>query len=103
MTLVKTETAEDCFKLLALGDVDAVAVNAVAGAKTIRSLNFDDSIKALSRPFSEQGLHVVISKKNWRGTTHLYRINAGIAALKASGRYNQIIFRHLGLFENALN
>ena len=102
VTLVKTESAADCFKLLALGDVDAVAVNAVTGAKTIQDMGFEGSVKALSRPFSEQSLHVVISKKNWRGTTHLYRINAGIAVLKASGRYNQIIFRHLGLFENSL-
>jgi polar amino acid transport system substrate-binding protein len=102
VTLMKAEATEDCFKLLALGEVDAVATNAVIGAKTIKDMGFDGSVKALSRPFSEQSLHVVISKKNWRGTTHLYRINAGLVALKASGRYNQIIFRHLGIFENSL-
>ncbi len=102
VTLVKAEATEDCFKLLALGDVDTVATNAVTGAKTIREMGFEGSVSALGRPFAEKSLHVVISKKNWRGTTHLFRINSGLAALKASGRYNQIIFRHLTLFENSL-
>ena len=49
-------------------------------------------------PLSRESLHVIISKTHWRGTTHLYRINAGLGALRDSGRYNEIVSRHLELF-----
>jgi polar amino acid transport system substrate-binding protein len=45
---------------------------------------------------------VVITKKHWRGTTHLYRFNAGLAALKQSDRYNEIVSRHLNIFWDRL-
>jgi polar amino acid transport system substrate-binding protein len=56
-----------------------------------------------SAPRYSETLHVIISKKHWRGTTHLYRINAGLAAIKANGRYTEIVNRHLGIYMQKLN
>jgi polar amino acid transport system substrate-binding protein len=60
------------------------------------------AVVPLDKPLSVEGLHVVISKKHWRGTTHLYRFNAGLAALKKSDRYAQIVSKHLGEFWDQL-
>ncbi len=102
ITLVQPESPAACFALLQQGKVDAVALNVFLGASKINELGLRGKAIPLERPLSEESLHVVISKRHWRGTTHLYRINAGIAALKDSGRYNEIVTRHLGIFWNSI-
>lgn len=52
----------------------------------------------LDRPLSIAGLHVVISKCHHRGTAFLYRFNAGLAELRTSARYDEIVSRYPGLF-----
>jgi len=99
--LIKLEqpaTPDDCFLLLMEGKVDAVAVNEFLGVQKMFEMGIEDRVGPLPRPLSVEGLHVVISKRHWRGTTHLYRFNAGLAELKKSDRYNEIVSRHLALF-----
>lgn len=98
ITLVQPQSPADCFRMVAEGQVDAVAVNLFLGANTIVAQNLRDTIVPLEKPLSEEGLHVVISKRHWRGTTHLYRINAGLQKLRSSGRFETIMSRHLELF-----
>ena len=98
ITLVQPETPGDCFRMVAEGKVDAAAVNLFLGANTIVQENLRDTVVPLEKPLSEEGLHVVISKRHWRGTTHLYRINAGLQKLRGSGRFEEIMSRHLELF-----
>ena len=80
------------------GRVDAATVNLFLGANTLIEEGLRNSILPVERPLSEEGLHVVISKRHWRGTSHLYRINAGLKALKKEGRFEEIVARHLELF-----
>ncbi|MCH2163383.1 MAG: transporter substrate-binding domain-containing protein [Marinovum sp.] len=96
--LVQPETPRDCFDLLMQGQVDAVALNVFTGAQTLDDMGLRGQVVPLETPLSAEGLHVVISKTHWRGTTHLYRINAGLRALRDSDRYNEIVSRHLGVF-----
>ncbi|NVK15484.1 MAG: transporter substrate-binding domain-containing protein [Rhodobacteraceae bacterium] len=96
--LVQPATPADCFRMVAEGQVDAAAVNLFLGANTIVAENLRDTVVPLEKPLSEEGLHVVISKRHWRGTTHLYRINAGLQKLRDSGRFEEIMSRHLELF-----
>lgn len=102
ITLTTAPTAGACFDLLVQGQVDAVSVNEFLGTEIISEKGLKNQVKALSKPVSVQGLHVVISKKHWRGTTHLYRFNAGLAALKQSNRYNEIVSRHIKVFWDKL-
>ena len=91
--------AEDTAALQQMrGEVDAVAVNEFLGVQKMFSLGLTDKVVPLPRPLSVEGLHVVISKTHWRGTTHLYRFNAGLAKLKQTDQYNEIVQRHLALF-----
>lgn len=102
ITLVRLDSPDDCFKALLDGSVDAVPENLFLGASKINELGMRGKIKPLERPLSTETLHVIISKKHWRGTTHLYRINAGLAAIKADGRYDEIVNRHLAVFMEKL-
>ncbi|MEP4197520.1 MAG: transporter substrate-binding domain-containing protein [Aliishimia sp.] len=96
--LVQAPTAQSCFEQLAAGKVDAVSVNEFLGVKTMFDLGITDRIVPLPRPVSVEGMHVVISKSHWRGTTHIFRFNAGLAKLKQTEKYNEIVQRHLALF-----
>ncbi|MCC1494791.1 transporter substrate-binding domain-containing protein [Cognatishimia sp. F0-27] len=98
VTLERVANADACFEALMAGTVDAVSVSLFDGADAMNRLNLSDKVRPLERPLSVEGLHVVISKTHWRGTAHLYRLNAGLAALKASERYGQIVSKHLDLF-----
>ncbi|MEP6068335.1 MAG: ABC transporter substrate-binding protein, partial [Paracoccaceae bacterium] len=72
--------------------------NEFLGAQKLHAMDLLGTIVPIDRPLSIQGLHVVISKTHWRGTSHLYRFNAGLRALKESDRYREIVNRHLSLF-----
>ena len=103
VTLVQAESPAACFAALMSGEVDAVTVNEFLGWTKIHELGLQGRVQPEQRPVSVEGLHVVISKKHWRGTTHLYRFNAGLAALRETERYNEIVTRHLGTFWEQLN
>jgi polar amino acid transport system substrate-binding protein len=98
ITLRQPATPDDCFDLLIKGEVDAVALNEFLGVTKMFELGLTNEVVPLQRPLSVEGLHVIISKTHWRGTTHLYRFNAGLAKLKQSDRYNEIVSRHLAMF-----
>ncbi|MCH2075604.1 MAG: transporter substrate-binding domain-containing protein [Rhodobacteraceae bacterium] len=103
ITWEQPETPAACFDLLMQGRVDAVALNEFTGWTTISDMGLQSAVTPLPKPLSVEGLHVVISKRHWRGTTHLYRINAGLAKLKETSRYDQIVSRHLGVFWDRVN
>ncbi|WP_425038292.1 ABC transporter substrate-binding protein [Primorskyibacter sp. S187A] len=98
ITLLRAESPHACFEMVQRGEADAASVNVFTGAKVIEELGLRGEIVPLERPVSSEGLHVIISKSHWRGTTHLFRINAGLRALRASARYDEIVARHLGIF-----
>lgn len=103
VTLEQAADPDACFDLLMRGKVDAVTVNEFLGWTKIKELGLEDQVVAVKRPLSIEGLHVIISKRHWRGTTHLYRFNAGLEKLKASKRYDEIVSRHLGIFWDQIN
>lgn len=97
------ENPRDCFQKVSDGVVDAATVNLFLGANVILEMGLRNQIVPLEKPVSEQGLHVVISKRHWRGTTHLYRINAGIEVLRNEGKYQEIVSKHMENFRTQLN
>ncbi|CUH76063.1 transporter substrate-binding domain-containing protein [Tropicibacter naphthalenivorans] len=96
--LVRANNEAECFDKLLAGEVDAVSLNVFLGAQVIKEQGLQGRVVAMERPLSTAGMHVIISKKHWRGTTFLYRFNAGLAKLKESDRYAEIVNKHLGVF-----
>lgn len=100
--LVQPDSPEDCFNLLVKGKVDAVTLNEFLGWRKIQEMGLKGKVVTAQRPISSESLHVIISKRHWRGTTHLYRFNAGLKKLKQTKRYEEIVSRHLGIFWGGL-
>ena len=98
ITLVLAESPDACFELLMQGKVDGVTLNEFLDWTKVKDLGLKGAVEPLKRPLSIEGLHVIISKKHWRGTTHLYRFNAGLQELQKSKRYDEIVSKHLGIF-----
>ncbi|MBZ8118586.1 transporter substrate-binding domain-containing protein [Roseovarius sp. LXJ103] len=98
ITLRQPSSPEACLEMVMSGEVDAATFNVFLGTSKIKAMGLRGQVVPLETPLSHEALHVVISKSHWRGTTHLYRVNAGLEALRASGRYGEIVSRHLSLF-----
>lgn len=98
VTVTRAADFGACLDLLLAGDVDAVPEDIFSGVDQVYQRGLRGKVTALERPIGTESLHVVISRQHWRGTTHLYRVNAGLAAIKASGRYDEIVNRHLGQY-----
>lgn len=98
ITLLQPEAPSDCIRMVAQGQADAAALNLFVGAEAIVAADAREQVEPLEKPLSESGLHVIISKTHWRGTSHLYRVNAGLKKLRESGRFEEIMSRHLELF-----
>ena len=99
---VQGESVNDCFAMVAAGEVDAASVNLFLGASVILDMGLRNTVVPLEKPLSDEGLHVVVSKNHWRATAHLYRINAGLKELRESGAYQEIVTRHLRHFQARL-
>ena len=102
ITLVQAANPDAYFELLMKGEVDGVTLNEFLGWTKINDLGLKGAVEPLRRPLSIEGLHVLISKKHWRSTTHLYQFNAGLEELKKSNRYDEIVSKHLSLFWSTL-
>lgn len=102
VTLVQPDSPQACFDLLKSGDVDGVALNEFLGRLTVHDLGLTDQVRTLDQPISIEGLHVVVSRTHPRGTTFLYRLDAGVRTLKQSRRYNSIVERHLSAYWDQL-
>ncbi|WP_299737984.1 transporter substrate-binding domain-containing protein [uncultured Roseobacter sp.] len=96
--LRQPQTLGACFDLLMAGRVDAVAVNEFQGVQHMFAAGLTEKVVPLTRPLATQSLHVVISKTHWRGTALMYRFNAGLAKLKQTGAYAEILSRHIAIY-----
>lgn len=102
INLVRADTPAACFELLEDGKVDFVTASEFLGPSVLAEMDKAGEFKSLEKALSSSGLHVIISKRHWRGTTNLYRFNAGLLALKETPRYQEIVDRHWKVFYDSL-
>jgi len=102
VTLVRAENEVACFEKVMAGEADAVSLNVFVGAQVISEMGLQGQIVPLEKPISSEGLHLIISKRHWRATTFLYRFNAGLAQLKETDRYAEIVNKHMTIFWDSL-
>jgi polar amino acid transport system substrate-binding protein len=98
VTLLQPQRAEDCFRLLDEGTVDAVVIAELTGLAVAQAMGISDRIHAASRPVSIETMHVIIAKTHSSARTVLYYINNSLARLKERGAYDAITARHLEQF-----
>lgn len=98
VTLLQPQRAEDCFRLLDEGTVDAVVIAELTGLSVAGAMGISDRIHAASRPISIETMHVIIAKTHASARTVLYYVNNSLARLKERGAYDAITARHLEQF-----
>jgi polar amino acid transport system substrate-binding protein len=98
VTRVIPPAAADCFAWLARGDVDVVSVSALAAADGISQLGLDGRVVPVAALASSQTLHVIAPKGNAEGRAYIDLVNEGLTELQMSGRWFEVVSRHLGAY-----
>ena len=98
VTRIIPPTAADCFTWLMRGEVDVVTLNKSIAQAEISKLGLDGRVAEITALASSQTLHVVAPKGNAEGQAYLDLINAGLAELQSSGRWFEVVSRHLGAY-----
>ena len=94
--LVQPGGPDDCFEMLAEGEVDMVAMNEFTGRKKVKDLNLKGVVDvAAGLPLAIQGLHVVAHKSHPQADELLSVVNAGLRGIKSNGAYQTTIDEHM--------
>jgi polar amino acid transport system substrate-binding protein len=93
--LLRPSTVTECFRLLAAGTVDGVAMAELVGRAAASSEGLLEQVKEIDPPLSLDTLHVIVSKSHPNARTMLYYVNAGLAKVRETGAYDRIVERHL--------
>ena len=95
ITLVRGQDPATCFKGLADGTFDAVALAVDTAEGTIAELGLQDQVR-YDEPLSQVlTIHAVIAKTNPMAEQYLATLDSGINSIKETGEWFQIIRRHL--------
>jgi polar amino acid transport system substrate-binding protein len=97
-TRIIPPAAADCFTWLMRGEVDVVTLNKSLATAEISKLGLDRRVAEIPALASAQTLHVVAPKGDAEGRAYLDLVNQGLADLQASGRWFEVVSRHLGAF-----
>ncbi len=97
-TLVFPPEAEECFVLLEAGVVDVVTLARAVAESEITRLGLTGKVAEIPALASTQTLHVIAPEDSPEALAFLSLIDAGLAELRESGRWFEVVSRHLGPF-----
>jgi polar amino acid transport system substrate-binding protein len=97
-SIIIARTSADCFNRLMRGSVDVVSLSKPLAQDQITGLGLDGQIAEIPALASVQTLHVVAPKGDPDGRAYLDLVNSGLAELQSSGRWHEVVSRHLGAF-----
>lgn len=95
VTLVRPETAGECFEQLAAGEVDVVSVEAATGEHEITQHRLRGRVIELPALATTETLHVVSAKSNPYGEAFLGLVDKGLEQLRAEGVWSEVTARHM--------
>lgn len=98
ITLDRPKSVSECFDKLVDGEIDFVALNEFTGQSAIRDLDYGDLVTASEQLTDTIGLRLIIHREHPRAVALLRQFDQGLSALRRSGRYDEIIGRHLAIF-----
>ncbi len=98
VTLLQPQSIEECFKLLMDGSVDAVALTELTGRAAVIKADLSDKVNVLERPVGILADHIIIAKTHPNARVLMHYINSALAKLKADGKFDEIVEKHLTLF-----
>ncbi|MEO1613501.1 MAG: transporter substrate-binding domain-containing protein, partial [Pseudomonadota bacterium] len=95
VTLVRPASPTTCFELLASGEVDAVVMATMVGDDAIANLSDASNIEEQPQLSTIATMHAATSVNNPNKDAHLAVLNEGIANVRESGKWFEIVQRHL--------
>ncbi|MCU0911246.1 MAG: transporter substrate-binding domain-containing protein [Rhodobacteraceae bacterium] len=101
ITLLVAPTQVACWDALKAGEVDVVTFDALPAEADLIKLGLLDTVVEIPQLTSVETLHVFAPKSNPNGEAFLETINRGLAELRSSGQWMEIVSRHLGAQEAA--
>ena len=96
--LERPQAVGDCFHKLVDGEVDFVTLNQFTGQSAIREFGYGDIVSASEQLADTLGLHMVIHREHPEAIKLLRQFDGGLSELRKSGRYDEIVGRHLAIF-----
>ena len=95
ITLLQRPNLKACFQALDHGDVDAVFADDLGGRAALEEISLSDKIEVARRPVATFEICAIAARDNADGVAALKRLDTGVAALKADGRYADIVLGRL--------
>ena len=95
-TLIRRPSLAGCFAALDRGEADAVFTDDLTGRTELAQLGLTGRIEPAERPVATIDLVAYADKSSPPSMEALKRLDLGLAALKADGRYGEIVLRRLG-------
>lgn len=96
ITLAQPGTPNDCFEMLAEGEVDGVVMNEFTGRQKIKELNLEGIVDvAAGIPINIDSLHVVAHKDHPEAIEMISMVNDGLEGIRESGDYQRIVDEHM--------
>jgi len=89
---------DDCFHKLVDGEIDYVTMNQFTGQSTMNEFGYGDLVRASEDLADSLGLHLIIHRDHPQAERLLKQFDDGLVALKQSGRYDEIVGRHLAIY-----
>ena len=99
LTLLRRPTLAACFSALEKGDVDAVFADELAGTAAIEKDGLVSRVQVVDRAVAVRDLSAIAAKSNPAAPDLLARLDAGLAALKADGRYSALVVTRMHRLE----
>lgn len=98
--LTQPAAVDDCFRMLAEGEVDYVSINRFLAEKAIARTGLSGRVKPLQTIVTTQKLHLVAHRYDTRaGYDWMPAFNEGLRRLKASGDFTRITRVYLQLHD----
>jgi polar amino acid transport system substrate-binding protein len=92
--LIQPPTPADCWRELAEGDVDVVTYAVLTAEEDIAAAGMQDRVVPTALQ-TVQATHVFVAKNNPRSAEMIAALNAGLAEMRANGKWFEIVSRHL--------
>ena len=96
--LDRPQSVSECFNKLVDGEIDFVALNEFTGQSAIKELGYGDLVAASEQLTDTLGLRMIVHRDHPQASALLEQFNGGLRTLRESGRYDEIVGRHLAIF-----
>lgn len=96
--LLRPASVFDCISLVEQGKADGLFMHELEGRLALRRLGIHQQFRTAERPVAVRTIHAVASKKSPRAVELIAALNAGLAKLKQTGRYAEIVQKQLSPF-----